>query len=81
MMYIELFYVLKIFKQIATSIFGTSILEVLAGERFNAVKISYVQITALSNESQREISYMERNIGRAQTTGVANAIKSAPVLC
>lgn len=53
-------------------------LEVLASERFNAVKISYVEITALSNESQREISSMERNIGRAQTTEVANAIKSAP---
>ena len=34
-------------------------------ERFNAVKIFYVQITALSNESQRETSStMKRNIGR-----------------
>lgn len=34
-------------------------------ERFNAVKIFYVQITALSNESQRETSpTMERNIKR-----------------
>jgi len=48
-------------------------------ERFNAVKISYVQITALLNECRRETSPMERNIGRKQTTEAANAIKSAPV--
>lgn len=47
---------------------------------FNSKNFLRPDNSPFKRESQRETSSMERNIGRAQTTEVVNAIKSAPVL-